>query len=132
MDKASFEKEGEQPNNLPYSVFEQFYHIRFTQLDILKFIQEEDYKAPCWPDDYWPENKMPKNEAEWEDLKDRFFEERQQLITILNTSENDLFDLVKTGKADQTLIRELLLIIEHNAYHTGQILVMLRLLDLYK
>ena len=47
MDKASFEKVGEQPNNLPYSVFEQFYHIRFTQLDILKFIQEEDYKAPC-------------------------------------------------------------------------------------
>ena len=33
----------------------------------------------------------------------------------------------KNGKDEQTLLREVMLVIEHTAYHTGQMLVLLRL-----
>lgn len=131
IDKIPFGKLGERPHNLPYSFFELFYHIAFAQKDILEYVASQDYKASKWPDDYWPAETSPKSNEEWEKLKTEYFEDREKLESLLLNPKTDLNLPVKNSE-DHSLFREILLVIEHTAYHTGQMLVILRLLGLYK
>lgn len=129
LDKIPFDKLRIRPNGLPYSFYELFYHIAFAQKDILDFIVADNYKTPDWPKDYWPKSRSPKDENEWKQLILDYNENRQQLITIVQNEENDFSKLVKNGKT-QTLFREVLLVLEHTAYHTGQLAMILRLLKI--
>lgn len=131
LDKISFEDINTRPANLPYSFYELFFHITFAQKDIVKFTCSEDYTEPKWPDYYWPKEKKCKTQEDWENLKSEYFTDRERLKKFLLTSENGLTKPVKNGNEKQTLLREVLLVIEHTAYHTGQMLVILRLLNNY-
>jgi len=124
----TFDKLGERPNNLPYSFYELFNHIRFTQKDILEYCTLSAYKAPKWPDDYWPHQKVPTSILAWGDLKNSYFEERTMFIKHIEN--NDLLKRMNK-ETDHTLMREVLLVIEHTAYHSGQLLIILRQLGLY-
>jgi len=116
--------------DLPYSFFEIFYHMRFAQKDILDYIKDENYTTHRWPEDYWPENNDIDSCVDWELLRTHFFEEQEELINFLEDPNNDLLKPVNT-ETKNTLLREVLLVIEHNAYHTGQLLIVLRSLGLY-
>lgn len=131
LDEISFDKLGERPYDLPYSFYELFYHIVYAQKDIFEFSISEDYKAANWPDDYWPEESAPKTEEDWEALKKNYFKDRKQFKNFILNSENELESPVKNSDK-HSLHREILLVIEHTAYHTGQMLVILRLLGLHK
>lgn len=120
-----------RPENLPYSFYELFYHITYTQKDILDFTTKDSYQEHKWPDNYWPKEKKCKNEGEWKTLQAEYFDGRNRLKNFLLNFENDLTKPVKNGKDEQTLLREILLVIEHTAYHTGQMLIILRLLNLH-
>lgn len=126
LEKFSFENVGKRMHGLPYSGYEMFYHIVFAQKDILDFCVAENYESRKWPDDYWPNEQAPKNEKEWEQLKDAYFDDRDTLVAF--AKKNDLSEVVKHGK-DQTLMREILLVIEHTAYHMGELVVLSRLVD---
>lgn len=130
LDKVPFEKLGIRPKGLPYSFFEVFFHICFAQKDILEFTISGDYKTRNWPDDYWPEEQAPATEADWEDLKQEFFEDRELFKNFIMDTKNKLDEPVQNSE-DHTLLREILLVIEHNAYHTGQLLMIERLLGVY-
>lgn len=130
LDKIPFTRLGEIPNGLPYSFYELFYHIRFTQKDILDYCIEENYSSHSWPDAYWPKKVKPDSDYEWEELKKDYFEERQQFIDFILDPETNL--LAPVRKAEHLVFREVMLVIEHTAYHTGQLLIMLRTLGLYK
>lgn len=130
LDKISFNDTGKRPAGLPYSFYEQFYHLRFTQKDILDYCWEKDYKEHTWPSDYWPAHQAASNEKEWEQLKSDFFSEREALIELILSPDNDLSDPVPSNEK-HTLFREIMLVVEHTAYHTGQLLVILRLLGLH-
>lgn len=130
LDKIPFEKLGEKPSNLPYSFYSLFYHMWYAQNDILKYCKAENYKESNWPKDYWPPTDAPDTEAQWKELQEAFFDTREELSAYLLASENDLLKPAKPG-TDHTLLREILLVIEHNAYHTGQLLVVLREIGLY-
>ena len=130
LEFITFEKLFKRPRHLPYSFFEILYHMRFAQKDLLEYCMDLEYSNYKWPDDYWPsDNKVEANE-EWEVLILKFKEERQQLIDHILDSENKLLAPVN-AKTNNNLLREILLVIEHNAYHTGQLLIVLRSLDLY-
>ncbi|WP_139855645.1 DinB family protein [Aequorivita sinensis] len=131
LDKISFEDINTRPANLPFSFYELFFHIVFTQKDIVKFTCSDDYITPKWPDFYWPKEKTCKNAEEWETLKAEYITDRERLKNFLLDEKNQLTKAVKNGKGEQTLLRELLLVIEHTAYHTGQMLIVLRLLNLH-
>ncbi|CAM4163800.1 DinB family protein [Gillisia hiemivivida] len=126
----SSEEHCRRPKALPYSFYEIFYHMRFAQKDILEYIKDKDYTTHEWPQDYWPKKNMIDSLEEWELLKSHFFEEQQELIGFLQDTENDLLKPVSKG-TEHTLLREVLLVIEHNAYHSGQLLIVLRSLGLY-
>ncbi|CAN5219839.1 hypothetical protein BH23BAC1_BH23BAC1_51440 [soil metagenome] len=118
------------PKGLPYSLWQQFYHLKYAQYDILDFSRNPDYDTPRWPEDYWPDAPAPANQEEWEKIKKEFYKERQGFIDLLLNPSHDLFQPFAHGSG-QNLFREALLIIEHNAYHTGQILAIMRILDIY-
>lgn len=130
LKKIKFESLGERPGNLPYSFYELFYHIRFAQKDILDYCTAEKYEPHNWPDDYWPEQKAPESDADWEKLKVDYFRERQVLSDFLLNPDNDLLAPVRKD-SNNSLLREILLVIEHTAYHNGQLLILLRQLGLY-
>ena len=127
IDDIPFDKLGIRPQGLPYSFYEIFYHIYFAQKDILDFCTADTYGKHAWPDDYWPKKQKPDSEKDWGMLKSAFFTDRKALEEWLNSEENKLEDVVKNGK-DQTIFREVLLVLEHNAYHTGQLMILARLL----
>lgn len=131
LNKISFEDINTRPPNLPYSFYELFFHVTFTQKDIVKFTCSDDYTAPKWPEYYWPKEKKCENKEEWETLKAEFFADRERLKEFLLNSDNKLMQAVKNGKDQQTLLREIMLVIEHSAYHAGEMLVILRLLKLH-
>jgi hypothetical protein len=125
--KMPFEKLGIIPYNLPYSFWQQFYHLRYAQYDILDFCRNPNYTAVKWPDDYWPDELAPKNRQEWKETIDAYFSDRAEMAELIANPANDLTKPISHGEG-HTLLREVLLIIEHTAYHTGQMLVILRLL----
>lgn len=130
LKKIPFDKLGERPKDLPYSFYELFFHIFFTQRDILHYCLKPDYKAPAWPEDYWPKQQAPKDEEEWIRLQNVFLKDREQLQKFISSKETGIDDGVPSNK-QHTNFRELLLVIEHTAYHTGQLVIILRHLGLH-
>jgi len=128
LDEISFDKTGIVPDGLPYSFYQVFAHIRIAQLDILEYCRDEDYEAPNWPDDYWPDDPAPANENEWKSLIDDYFTERQEFCNLVEHSGTDLLKPFEANK-DHNLFRQAELIIEHTAYHTGQLYIIHRLVS---
>lgn len=130
LKEIGFSKLGIRPQGLPYSFYELFYHCWFAQEDILEYFRSSEYKAPDWPKDYWPGKKAPESEAEWEELKSSYFLGRKAITDFLLQPEIDLLDKVPSNDK-HTFLRGILLVIEHTAYHTGQMLIVLRHLGLH-
>lgn len=131
LGKISFEDINTRPSNLPYSFYELFFHVVFTQKDIVKFTCSDDYTKPKWPEYYWPRDKVCKSKEDWESLKAEYKADRERLKDFIVDESNGLTKAVRNGKDEQTLLRETLLVMEHTAYHTGQMMVILRLLNLH-
>ncbi|CAL67263.1 DinB family protein [Christiangramia forsetii] len=130
LDGIPFEKIGVRPSGLPYSFYEIFFHIAFAQKDILEYSISGDYNTRNWPDDYWPGRPAPANEEDWEDLKAEYFEDRRLFKEYILDSNNDLNKPVQNSN-EHSLLREIILVVEHTAYHTGQLLIIERLLSVY-
>ncbi|MEQ8526033.1 DinB family protein [Gracilimonas sp.] len=128
LDEIDFEDLGKRPDGLPYSFYEQFFHLRVAQYDILDFSRNSHYERMTWPDDYWPMEQAPASEEEWEELKKQFFDERDEMMNFILDPKNDLQTEISHGDG-QTLLREALLVLEHNAYHIGQLAIIFRLLN---
>jgi hypothetical protein len=118
---------GKVPAGLPYSPWQLVEHLRITQHDILDFCRNPDYQERKWPDDYWPETAEPPSEAAWEESVQRFQEDRAGLEALVRDSTVDLSSRIPHGSG-QTYLREILLVIDHSAYHVGELVVVRRLL----
>jgi len=125
------EQAGRRPDALPYSIWEQVEHIRISQNDIVRFSMEPDYQSPEWPAGYWPEDPAPGGEEQWNRSLEAIRNDLQQMVDLVDDPDRDLLEPFPHGDG-QTLFREALLIIDHNAYHTGQIVTIRRLLGLWE
>lgn len=130
LDKIPYSELGKRPAGLPYSFYEIFFHIKHTQKDILDYCTQIKYSFHNWPDDYWPKEKAPENEAAWESVKRSYFAERKELENLILSSEKELSDTVPSG-GEHSFFREILLVIEHTSYHSGQLIILLRHLGLH-
>ncbi|PHS02747.1 MAG: hypothetical protein COA80_00265 [Leeuwenhoekiella sp.] len=130
LEKVKYKRIGERPVGLPYSFYEVFYHMFYAQRDLLDFCTAESYKTPSWPKDYWPSEKTAETKEEWQALKQDFFKDRNALVAFIENTETDLLGIAKHGEKQQ-ILRELMLAIEHNAYHLGQLVIIARLLGLH-
>jgi uncharacterized damage-inducible protein DinB len=125
------ERQGARPPGLPYSPWELLEHLRIAQRDILDFCRDPAYSEPKWPDDYWPSSPEPPAEDAWEASVAAFRADREALKRLTADSGRDLCAQIPHGSG-QTYLREVLLVADHNAYHVGQLVVVRRLLGLWK
>lgn len=123
---------GTRPEGLPYSAWELLEHLRLAQRDILDFSVDPNYKADKkWPDDYWPPSPAPPSDAAWEESIREFIADRKAMQKLAADTSVDLDAKIPHGSG-QTRLRELVLTIDHNAYHIGQLVLVRRLLGIWK
>jgi len=122
---------GIRPANLPYSLWELVEHLRITQEDILDFCRNPDYRERKSPDDYWPSSSAPSSDAAWDESVRRYRDDRRALQQIATDPKLDLAARIPHGSG-QTYLRELILVADHTAYHVGQLVLVRRLLGIWK
>jgi len=119
---------GVRPDALPYSVWELVEHLRIAQRDILDFCRDADYAAPAWPDDYWPDRTAPPSDAAWTESLEAVRDDRDAVCDLVRDESVYLHAPIPHGDG-QTILREAMLVADHNAYHVGQIIAVRRALD---
>lgn len=116
-----------KPPFCPWSGWDLLEHLRLTQWDILEFIRNPDYVSPPWPQGYWPHGKMPADPEAWEQQAAAFVADRQALEAMVADPAINLTTPIPHGQG-QTILREVLLVVDHSAYHLGQMVLLRRLL----
>ena len=124
------DQRGVRPKKSPHSAWELLEHIRLAQKDILEFSLSEEYQHRNWPDDYWPAAPEPKSAAAWTKSVRSVLADREAFVALLEDPKRDLSEPFPWGDG-QTLLREALLILDHNAYHVGEIVLLRRLLGIW-
>ena len=120
-----------QPSGLPYSPWQLLEHLRRTQRDILEFCRNPNYQELNWPDDYWPSSPAPPSPAAWEESVHQVRQDRKALQQLAADPKMDLTTRIPHGDG-QTYLRELVLAADHAAYHIGELVVVRRLLGIWK
>jgi uncharacterized damage-inducible protein DinB len=119
------ELQGAKPDGSAHSPWELLEHLRIAQDDILDFCRNAEYRERNWPDEYWPPSPAPPDAEAWARSADAFRRDREDLKRLALDPSIELFAAIPHGTG-QTYLRELLLVIDHNSYHLGQ-LVSLRI-----
>jgi uncharacterized damage-inducible protein DinB len=122
---------GKRAAGLPYSVWELVEHMRIAQHDILDFCVNPKYVEMAWPKDYWPASPAPASDAAWDASCAAFHKDCAEAVRLANDASIDLSARIPHGSG-QTYLRELLLIVDHNAYHLGEIVAVRRLLGAWR
>ncbi len=125
------ELRGERPEGLPHSPWEILEHIRIAQWDILEFSRKPGHKSPAWPEGYWPTSTEPPNAAAWTKSVRAVQDDLEAICTLVSNPATDLMKPIKWGNG-QTILREVLLVADHNAYHVGQLVLTRRALGAWK
>jgi DinB superfamily len=114
------ELRGAKAPGLPHTVWQLLEHIRIAQWDILEFSRNRDYVAPKWPDDYWPDNAAPPDDAAWEASVEAVHRDLKAMEDLVADPETNLYAKIPWGEG-QTILREAMLVADHNGYHLGQV-----------
>ena len=124
------QRRGERPAGQPHTLWRLLEHLRIAQWDILEFSRRADHVSPAWPDGYWPPEDGPPDDAAWEKSIEAVQRDREAFAELLADEGRDLFEPFAWGQG-QTLLREALLIADHNAYHIGQMVTLRQLLGIW-
>jgi hypothetical protein len=125
------ESRGQKPERLPHSPWMILEHLRIAQWDILEFSRNKDHKSPEWPSGYWPETAAPPTARAWDESIDSFHNDLAAMRKLVQDPKTDLYAKIPWGDG-QTILREALLVADHNAYHVAQLVDARRLLGIWK
>ena len=112
-----------EPPDVPYTPWHLLEHMRLTQWDILEFIRNPDYVSPPWPEGYWPPRTTKADEAAWKKTLSDFAADLEAVEAMVEDPETDLYSPIPHGDG-QNILREALLVADHNAYHTGEFAIL--------
>ena len=118
---------GAKPKGAPHSAWELLEHMRIAQEDILDFSRNPNYQERKFPDDYWPGSDAPSSEEAWSRSVEQFQSDLREMRALIADEKLDLLAKIPHGKG-QTLLREALLVADHNAYHLGQLVLLRKML----
>jgi hypothetical protein len=118
---------GRRPAGLPHSLWMLLEHMRIAQWDILEFSRNRKHVSPQWPDGHWPRTEAPPTPVAWNTSIKKFRQDLKAVQNLVKNPGTDLFARIPWGDG-QTILREALLVADHNAYHLGQMLDARRLL----
>jgi hypothetical protein len=118
---------GARPPGVPHTPWRLVEHLRIAQWDILEFCRNPRHVSPQFPKGYWPAGDAPPNDAAWDRSLNAFRADRKAMQDLVVDPTTDLFARIPHGEG-QTVLREALLVADHNAYHLGQLVVVRRAL----
>jgi hypothetical protein len=118
---------GAKPKGAPHTPWQILEHVRIAQWDILEFSRDPRHVSPPFPQGYWPKTAEPPGAAAWNKSVKAFQNDLKAMEKLVENAKTDLFDSIPHGDG-QTILREALLIADHNAYHLGQLVLVRRLL----
>jgi len=121
---------GKRVGRLPHSAWEILEHLRIAQHDILDFSRNPKYQERKWPDDYWPASPEPPDDKAWDRSIAAFRRDRRAMKKLVEDPKVKLEKRIPHGDG-QTYLREILLVIDHNAYHVAELVVLRRLLGIW-
>ena len=116
--------------SIEYSPWQLQEHMRLTQRDIIDFIEDKNYQTPDWPAGYWPE-KQHSNLDLWNTSVQQFFEDLTHLESIVKNPNIDLYQSMPAGDK-YSVFREILIVIDHNAHHLGQLILFRKHFDAWE
>jgi len=122
---------GVKPHGAAHSAWEIVEHLRIAQWDILEFSRNPKHVSPDFPSGYWPESTAPAGDTAWRKSIEEFRTGLDAMHKLIADPTTDLFARIPHGDG-QTILREALLLADHNAYHLGELVLLRRLLGAWK
>jgi hypothetical protein len=122
------ELRGRKPKGAPHTPWQLLEHLRLAQWDILRFSVDPKHVSPKWPHEYWPKTGAPPSDNAWTHSVKSFLADLNTMCELVRDKRRDLFAPIPHGDG-QTLLREALLVADHNAYHLGQLVLVRRTLE---
>lgn len=119
---------GAKPAGIPHTPWRLLEHLRICQWDILEYSRNAAHVSPEFPDGLWPETDAPPSEAAWDASVAAFRNDLQAMQDLVRDPATDLFAPIPHGQEGHTILREALLVADHNAYHIGQMIILRRAL----
>ena len=110
---------GKRPKGLPHTGWQLLEHMRLAQWDILEFSRNPEHVSPEWPEGYWPASDAPPGASSWSQSVKAFQTDLKAMMNLVKNPRTDLYARIPHGDG-QTILREALLVADHNAYHLGQ------------
>ena len=122
---------GEKARGVPYTAWMLLEHMRIAQWDILGFSRDARHTSPPWPEGYWPKTEAPPSSTAWKNSIESFNRDLKAMENLVTNPKTDLYAKIPWGDG-QTILREALLVADHNAYHLGALVMLRRLLGAWK
>jgi hypothetical protein len=120
-----------RPRGAEHSPWQLLEHLRIAQWDILEFSRDPGHESPDWPSGYWPHAPAPPDAKAWDKSVRAFRRDLKAMCDLVRNPATDLYAPIAHGSG-QTILREALLVADHNAYHLGQLVLVRRLLGAWK
>jgi hypothetical protein len=122
---------GKKPARFPHSPWMLLEHLRIAQWDILEFSRNPNHVSPDWPKGHWPVSAAPPTSAAWDKCVRQFRRDLKAMQDLVADPATDLHAPIPWGDG-QTILREALLVADHNSYHLGQFVDLRRLLGAWE
>lgn len=122
----------ERPAGLPYSPWQLVEHMRITLHDLLEFATNPEYVELDWPADYWPKNVAPGDGESWNETVRAIQADLKSFEGLVHSPQSNLHATIPWGANGQTLLREVLLAADHTSYHVGELVLLRRLMGIWK
>ena len=122
---------GAKVEGVSHTAWRLLEHLRICQWDILEFSSDPEHVSPDFPDGYWPEGDVPPDSDSWDMSVQAFRDDLQAMIDLVADPETNLYARIPHGDG-QTILREALLVADHNAYHLGQLVFLRRCLGAWE
>ncbi len=119
---------GAKPAGAPHTAWQLLEHMRLAQWDILEYSRDPKHVSPDWPKGYWPETDEPPNDSAWNQSIKKFHHDLAEMKKLVANPELDLLAPIPHA-GEHTLLREALLLADHNSYHLGQLMYLRKLLQ---
>ena len=119
---------GKKLDGAPYTAWQLLEHIRIAQWDILEFSRNPNHVSPAWPEGYWPAEESPPSQDSWQKSVEKFNKDLKEMRELVTNPEIDLYTRIPHGTG-QNILREAILVADHNAYHLGQLVLLKKIYE---
>ena len=125
------ELRGKRPEAAEHSPWQLLEHLRIAQWDILEYAINAQHQSPKWPEGYWPASPAPASAKDWDESVRSFHSDLKRLCELVSADSTDFYAEIPHGEG-QTILRQVLLTADHNAYHIGQLVLVRKLLGAWQ